>query len=246
MKFLITLFFFMLTPMAFADSNNNNKKDEGTNNNNQPRRIVISRESFRKREDDNTNPPPRDNKQSEGGADSNSGEGEGLRDKVTKETQQRESRNKEAKQIERALDFTLSVDRFVKENSDLLPKEVSDIVRLANQETYDTAIDKAAAMKSAIIQSYFSQQGNVDALTRAQKENLEDYLKLTKKGKEDRAAFIYETIFEPCLETNRKVKKAEEVGRSRSGFATTSDAANAYRDKLMKGSRRLYLGEREA
>ena len=140
----------------------------------------------------------------------------------------------------------MRIDTFVKENKDLLPAEIAAIVTQANKETYDNASAKAGAMKSAIIQSYFAVQANLDQITPAQKVQLDDYLKLTKTGKEQRAAEIYENIFEPALETVRRVKKAEEVGRSRTGFGLSTEGNTAYKDKLVAMARKTHLGEKTA
>lgn len=166
--------------------------------------------------------------------------------KVAKDKETNEEVAKQTKEIERALGFNMRIDSFVKENKDLLPAEISAIVTQANKETYDTAAAKANAMKSAIIQSYFAVQANLESVTPAQKVQLDDYLKLTKTGKEQRAADIYENIFEPTLETVRRVKKAEEVGRSRTGFGVNTDTNTAYKDKLIAQARKTHLGEKTA
>lgn len=167
-----------------------------------------------------------------------------LRKKAKHQEQTAEDKARETKQIEEALQFNLGVDDFVKKNSDLLPKAVANIVALAHKEKYDSAISKAAAIKASVIQEYFAVQDNVDALTKNQKQTLDDYLKLTKTGKEDKAADIYANIFEPALETIRKIKKAEELGRSSAGFSSGTDADEKYKQMLMKRSREKYLGER--
>jgi len=168
-----------------------------------------------------------------------------LRTKARNEKDEEERTKSNTKKIESALQFNLGIDEFVKTNKELLPEEIGRVVAAGHKETFDTAVSKANALKSSIIQTYFAVQANVDQLTSAQKATLDGYLKLTKNGKEDKAAEIYETIFEPAIETIRKVKKAEEVGRSRAGFASSSSSSAAYKEKLMKGSRASYLGEKE-
>lgn len=175
------------------------------------------------------------------------GDGEDdLRKKVAKDKESNEEIAKQTKEIERALGFNMRVHTFVKENKDLLPATIAAIVTQADKETYDNATAKASAVKSAIIQEYFAVQSNLDQITPAQKIQLDDYLKLTKTGKEQRAADIYENIFEPALETVRRVKKAEEVGRSRTGFGVSTESSTAYKDKLVAIARKTHLGEKTA
>lgn len=157
-----------------------------------------------------------------------------LRTKAAKGKQSAEEKALETRSIEGALKFNLGVQDFVKTNSDLLPSEIGEILKTAEKETYDSAIEKAGAMKSAFIQAFFSVQENVDALTASQKTQLDDFLKLTKTGKEAKAASIYENIFEPALETLRKVKKAVELGKARNGFATGNAVQDGYKQRLMK------------
>lgn len=167
---------------------------------------------------------------------------DGLNEKARKEREAAEKEAASTKEIERALGFNLGIDQFVKTNESLLPTDIASIVKLAHKENYANATAKAGALKAAIIQSYFGVQANVDALTAGQKRTLDEYLKLTKDRKEQNAPDIYENVFEPALETIRKVKKAEEVGRSRAGFANPSDADAAYKAKMVKHSQAAHLG----
>lgn len=169
-----------------------------------------------------------------------------LQEKVRKEKEDAEKAKAGTRQIEGALKFNLSVDEFVKTNADLLPGEIPEILKVAAKENYDTALDRAAAVKVAMIQSFFSVQDNLTALTSGQKQALDEFLKLTKNGKEQKAEGIYENLFEPALETMRKVKKAEELGKTRSGFASGTKTQDDYKNRLMKNSRKAHLGEKGA
>lgn len=169
-----------------------------------------------------------------------------LRDKIKKQKEREEERRQENRRIESALKFNLSINDFVKNNEDLLPSEIPEILKAADKEKYDSAIERANIVKSNLIQAFFAVQSNLDLLTANQKAQLDDYLKLTKNGKEQRAELIYENIFEPAIETLRKVKKAEEVGKANAGFSSGSKSENAYKEKLMAISRKTHLGEKGA
>lgn len=234
MKLMHVILFFLFMGVAaplHADDNkqsNDNKQGEKQGGP-EVRRIVLSRR-----------------KEGEPEGDQQGKESDKLIEKADKERQDKLKQTSETKVIEQALQFNMSVDDFVKRNQDVLPKDAADIVRIANTENYDSAQAKASAIKAALIQKFFSVQANVDNLTRSQRDQLDDYLKLTNTGKQERAASIYENILEPALETHRKVRKAEELARSRLGFTQGTEGQNAYRDKLLKGSRKTYLGEKEA
>ncbi len=85
----------------------------------------------------------------------------------------------------------------------------------------------------------------MDLLTASHKTAVADYLKLTNTGREERAPHVFENIFEPALEMMRRVKKAEDVGKTKNGFGGDKSAAeNAYRDKMIAVSKKHYLQEK--
>ncbi len=167
-----------------------------------------------------------------------------LQTKARKEKEAGADKVKEMRQVESALKFNIAIADFVKTNEDLLPSEIPSILRVADGENYDTAFQRATAVKVAMIQSFFKIQDNVSALTASQKTKLDDFLKLTKNGKEQEAEAIYENLFEPALETMRKVKKAEEVGKARHGFASGNKVADDYKQRLLNNSKKTHLGEK--
>ena len=161
----------------------------------------------------------------------------------------REQREADAKKsgdisaIESAMRFTLSSKDFLKANEGILPAEVADIFAAAEREKFDSAVQKASAIKDGVITEYFKVQANLDLLTAAQKNSIENYLKLTKNGREEKAQHVFENILEPTLESFKRIKKAEEVNRAKNGFGSDSD--RAYKEKLISGSRKHYIGEKK-
>ncbi len=153
----------------------------------------------------------------------------------------REASDKEAgrtKQLENALKFGMKAPDFLKQNEALLPKDVADIFKQADKENFADAIEKDAAIKSGLIQSFFAVQANVDLLTSGQKATLDDYLKLTKTGKQEKAQAIYDMVFEPAFETLRRVKRAEALQK---GHGSGDD--DGYKKRLISGSQKHYFGE---
>lgn len=167
-----------------------------------------------------------------------------LQEKARKEKEKADKENQGMKKLEGALKFNMGVSEFVKTNKDLLPADVEGILRQAEKENYDTASEKANAIKVGIIGAFFTVQANVDMLTSAQKSQLEDFQKLTKNGKEEKAEHIFENIFEPALETFKKIKKAEELGKSRAGMTGGSSTENEYKNRLMNQAKRIHLKEK--
>ena len=202
-------------------------------------------EKFSKLEPKNDPPPkPKDEGRKEKNEDEKNQKDDGLFDRARREKEAEADKKLESKRLESALRFIMTSKDWFKEHADLLPSDIEDIFKTAERENYDTALEKANALRAAIVQSFFSVQSNVDLLTPSQKASVDEYLKLTKNGREQKAEFAYENFFEPTLELLKRLKKAEEVGRARSGFKTSSKVEDQYKERLMAGSRRTYLGEK--
>lgn len=198
--------------------------------------IKAERDSYKKLADDATKPPP--------SAPPPPPVDEDLREKVRRENEDKAKKDGDHKRLEASLRFNLMSDKFIKEHESILPKEIGDIFAAADKESYDSAIEKANATKAAIIQSFFSLQANVDQLTSSHKSAVEDYLKLTKKGREERAHDVYENIFEPSLEMTKRIKRAEQISLGRNGEKNESDKEKEYKDKLVSASKKHYFGEK--
>lgn len=168
-----------------------------------------------------------------------------LNSRVKKERKASEDAKNQTKRLESSLKFNMGISEFVKTNADILPSEVPEILKAADKEKYDSAGEKAAAIRTALIKAFFEVQAHVDLLTPSQKTSLEDYLKLTKNGREEKAEFIFENLFEPALAMLKKLKKAEEVGKANSGFAMTGKVEDDYKERLMATSRKTHLGQKE-
>lgn len=159
---------------------------------------------------------------------------------IEKARREREAGDKDAnriKRLESSIGFNMKSADFLKLNAALLPKEVEDILKAAEKENYSDATEKADALKAGIMQSFFSLQANVDLLTAGQKAQLDDYLKLTKTGKQERAQAMYDMVFEPAFEMLKRTKRAEQLNK---GYAGGGDAEEAYKQRLMSGSNKHY------
>lgn len=157
---------------------------------------------------------------------------------VDKETQSNSS------ELEKALSFTLKANDFYSSNKDLIPSDVAEMIEMASKENYDSAITKASAIKSGIIESFFSVESNLGLLTTSQKKELEDFRKLTKNGRESKASKVYEFVLEPALEIVKRVKKAEELAKSRNGFSSSNSVTDDYKQRLINGAKKRHLNNK--
>lgn len=160
--------------------------------------------------------------------------------KAKKEQEAKEAAAKGDKSLESALQFNMSVGEFVKVNKDILPADFEKVLELANKESYDTPKQKANAVRSGLIQSFFSVQAHVEMLTENQKKVLADFMKLTKNGKEETSHVVYENVFEPSFEMLKHLKKAEDRAKTKTSQSTNT---SSYKDKLAAGSMKKYFGK---
>ncbi len=167
-----------------------------------------------------------------------------LKERARREKEEKDKKANDTKALERALTFNLKSQDFIKTNEALLPKDIGEIFKLAEKENYNDAIEKDGAIKSGIIQSFFSVQANMDLLTPGLKSSLDEYLKLTKTGKQEKAQGIYEAIFEPSFEMLRRIKKAEALSKGHL-VDNDDDFQVKYKNKMMKLSREIHLREIE-
>lgn len=167
-----------------------------------------------------------------------------LDEKVKEENERKAKEAGSTKALEAAFLFNHGSGKFIEEHKEILPKEVSDIFAQAEKESYDSPIDKANATKAALIQSFFALQAHLDLATPSHKSVINDYLKLTKKAKEERASEVFMNVFEPTLHLLKQVKKAEEIEKSKYGIVEGSDSEKAYKEKMLKVSAKHYLGEK--
>ncbi len=184
-------------------------------------------------------PPPDDSDE-----DSEDDEDKGLLDKTKKSKQGDEDKKTETRRLENSIRFNMGAEDWFKTNKELLPSVIEDVLKESSKEKYDSAIDRSNAVRAAIIQSYFQVQANIDNITPSQRSAIDEFLKLTKNGREQRAESIFENIFEPTLEMMKRVKKAEEISRSNNGLRGSSNSESQYKEKLMKFSKSYHLGEK--
>ncbi len=165
-----------------------------------------------------------------------------LHDKVIEDNKQKDKSKADSKALETALTFTLTAKEQFKKDEAILPKGILDIFEVADKETYDSAIEKANAIKDGVIQSFFSEQANVDLLTASQKSDLADFQKLTKNGREAKSSEVYKNLFEPALESSKRVKKAEELYKTKNGYGGDTDQDQAYKDKMIQMADKKFFG----
>lgn len=213
---------------AAKEERDNLKKSE------EERKKRIDDQNKKRREGGKGTPPPKADDKDD----------DDLGDKVRRQKEENEKRQGDNRRVESALKFNLGVEGFAKEHADLLPASIPEILKQAARENYDSAEEQAASVKIAIVKEFFQVKENRELLTRTQANALDEFEKLTKTGKEEKVGSIYENIFEPALETSKRVRKATELGKSRNGVRSGNKTEEGYKQRLIDGAKRAHLGEK--
>ncbi len=191
-----------------------------------------------KAEIEKNKPPPKDD-------DKDKDKDKDLHDKTVRDRETAAEAARKQSVTEKAIQFNLSIETVLKDNKEILPKNISDILATAKKANYESKIDEANSIRAAIVQEFFSLEENVARLTASQKATLDQFLKLAKNAKEERAESVFENIFEPQLEMVRQIKKAEELERSKHGQSNQTDFEKSYKERLIKHSKKALLGQKE-
>lgn len=165
-----------------------------------------------------------------------------LAGRAAKDREEKEKAEIAAKNMESAIGFVMGSTKWLETNAALLPENIKDIFAQAEKEKYGSATEKANDLKVGIVSEYFAKQSNLDLLTDAQKKKLAQFLDLTKNVKQERVNDVYESIFEPTLEMARQIKKAQELQK---GLAPSDGKHDAYKKRLIDGSRKHHLREKQ-
>ncbi|WKV32902.1 hypothetical protein MAC3UK_0015 [Bdellovibrio phage MAC3UK] len=172
-----------------------------------------------------------------GGAGGGNKDEDDLAEKARKEAEAKAKTASEQKRLEGALKFNLTLPQWVKDNASVLPKSIEGIMAQAAKETYADGIEQASVLKVSIVGEFFAQQANLDLLTAAQKDALDEWKKLTKTEKQARVQQIFDNVFEPTFESLKRQKKAEALNK---GFGESTGAEDAYKEKMREISKKHY------
>lgn len=178
-----------------------------------------------------TKPPPKKDGEGEGDKDD-------LAEKARKEREAKDKQNAETAKIQKAMKFTMGSAEFLKTNASLLPKSIEGIFQAAEKENYANEMEKADALKVALVSEFFAVQANLDLLTESQKNALAEFQALTKNVKQERVQQVYDMVFEPAFERLKAVTKAKQV---RDGEVDPANAKAAYAKRMAELSKAKFI-----
>jgi len=161
-----------------------------------------------------------------------------LAAKAEKLRLEKEKQANDTGKMQKALKFTMGMPEFLKTNASLLPKSIEGIFAQADKEKYENEMEKADAVKVAVVSEFFAIQANLDLLTEAQKNALAEFQALTKNVKQERVQQIYDMVFEPAFESLKRATKAKQV---RDGEIDPANAKAAYAKRIADLSKNKFI-----
>lgn len=119
---------------------------------------------------------------------------DGLLDEAKKNMAEQSNQQEAQADIERALGFNMSIQKFAEDFKAILPSSVNSIIETANGKTYTSAIAKANDIRKALLDAYLEVQANIDGLPESMKSKANAYKALTEDAKLAKSGSFWEIV----------------------------------------------------
>lgn len=147
-----------------------------------------------------------------------------------------ETSQKEAQaDIEKALGFNMTIEKFAEDFKNILPSSAKSIVATAKSKKYDSAIAEANDIRKALLDAYLEVQANIDGLPESMKSKANAYKALTEDAKLAKSGSFWEIV-----EIGADLAKAKARA---SAISKANGSANGGEESAFR-SRFLALGDK--
>lgn len=150
----------------------------------------------------------------------------------------KERQRSEQEKIVAATKFNERLGTFMKEYAGVLPADANEIPKVASPDKYPDEIQRALALKAALVESFFKEEKNEKLLTESQFAKLKTWRSLGTEARREDANAIYETVFEPALNQARAIRQAE-IRKTEDTFKGSSDSEIIFKKVHEKRLREL-------
>jgi len=134
-------------------------------------------------------------------------------------------------QSEQSIQFNLSIKDLIEKNKDLLPEEAAAILKTIDSKTFSNQGEKANVTRKNLLDSFLSQQENIDSLAiGSMRSRAEEYKKLAESDKEKRSSEFWDLV-EVGLALKQGLRKAQALNKINGGSA--GDTGNILQNKLL-------------
>lgn len=115
-------------------------------------------------------------------------------------------------QIQSSVKFNHGIAEFVEKNKSLLPEEAATILTTAATKTFKDENEKANIVRKGLLDSFISQQENLDCLTGSLKDRATKYSALAESEKEKRSSEFWD-LAEIGIALKAGSRKAEALNK---------------------------------
>lgn len=151
-----------------------------------------------------------------------------LLDKIQKDKKSKEDAKAMETKLVEATKFNLRLDTFLKEYAGILPSDANEIPKAATLEKYSNEVERSAAIKATLMQSFFKEEENLKYLSESQLAKWKAYQSLGTVGRTEEAPAIYDVVFEPAVNHARSIRQAQ-IKASEGAAAGSKDSDIIFR-----------------
>lgn len=134
-------------------------------------------------------------------------------------------------QVQNSIKFNLSVSDFVEKNKALLPEEAGKILTTISTKTFKNEDEKANTVRKSLLDSFLSQQENIDCLTVSLSTRANEYKALAESEKEKRSSEFWD-LAEVGIALKAGVRKAQALNKI-NGVNAGEDSKNIIASKIL-------------
>lgn len=134
-------------------------------------------------------------------------------------------------QVQNSIKFNLSISDFVEKNKALLPEEAGKILTTISSKTFKNEDEKANTVRKSLLDSFLSQQENIDCLTVSLSTRANEYKGLAESEKEKRSSEFWD-LAEVGIALKAGVRKAQALNKI-NGVNAGEDSKNIIASKIL-------------
>lgn len=155
---------------------------------------------------------------------------EGLLNEAKKNMADQSNQKEAQAELERAMGFNMSIEKFAEDFKNILPSSAKSIVETAKNKEYDSSIAKANDIRKALLDAYLEVQANIDGLPESMRSKANTYKALTEDAKLAKSGSFWE-IVEIGAEMAKARAKANAISKA-NGNANGGDES-AFRSRFL-------------
>ena len=118
------------------------------------------------------------------------------------------------------------------EYKEFMPKETESILSIISGQTHENNVSKIKETKLALLDAFFQEQRNVEAVNGTMQEKIAKFKALTQDAKRENVSTYWE-VFEVALDNLKQKEKTDQAIRANGRQAQTSSEAE-YNEKVFE------------